>query len=294
MSLNSKGDTLRLRDDDDDDGTNDDDDDGERKFTQAEVNKMMAQHKRQMQTELKELKTKMGEESEAREELEDMLIEAAGGEEVVDYYMKHGELPPDDTKDDDDDDEGLVHYSDDAGIEGADSVESLIKGIQKRADTKVQSLEKKLEKEIEYREDLEQKRLEQDRDQLLADALVKNNVVDVKAGLKLFRENMEFDPEEESWKFKTDEGLYMDPGAGLAESLPDWLRKPMGGPGGSGARGSSPSVMQTQLQNKKKQLGELGKKAQSTGDARDIAEWQRLNREVKDLETSSQPPGRTT
>lgn len=294
MNLASSVDTLKLRFPDDDDAV--DDDDGDRKFTQAEVNKMMAQHKRQLQERLKELEDKFSEESSAREELEDMLIEAAGGEEVVDYYMEHGELPPDMQEGDEEDDGDAeydergrrIQYEDDeSGIEGAESVDALVRGIQKRADRRVQSLEKRLEQEIGYREQLEQRRLEQDRDQMLADALVKNNVVDVRAGLKLFRDNMEYDPDEQSWKFKTEEGLYMDPGSGLAESLPDWLRKPMGGPGGSGARGSTPSMSQTQLQNKKKNLGELEKKAHSSGDARDIAEWQRLNREVKELESTS-------
>jgi hypothetical protein len=282
--------------DDDNDG-GDNNDDG------AEITKLKAMIK-QLEGKVTKLTTSLESEQGDRKELEDLLIEAAGGEEVVNYYMEHGELPDDadyDDGDDDGDDDDNTFYDskgrivrlvdDDEGIQGASDVESLVAGIKDRANKRIGALEKKLQQEIDKREAEETKNLEQQRDSMLAEALVKNRCVDVSAGVKLLRDNMEYDPEETTWKYKTEEGLYMEPSAGVAEQLPDYLRESaLPGKGGSGSRGGQPGVAATDLEKKKEQLSALQQKATRSGDQRDVAAWQRLNREVKEIEQSQSNP----
>jgi len=269
------------------------DGDGGKTFTQEQLNHLLAEHKRGLQSKLDGLEKRLG-------DYEDMLIEAAGGEEAVNHFMETGELPE---GEEGDDDGGGEYYTDERGqpidlsqlspeeagalgIEGATDVSALVRGIQQRHSRELNAIKTRLDKEIQRREEVEQRNLESQRDQLLADALVKNNVIDVSAGLKLFRENMELDPDEGKWRFKTKDGLYMDPDTGIAETLPDYLRKPMTG-GGSGARGSAPaSVVASQLARKKEELKNLQDQATRSGNQQDIARWQSSRREVAELETS--------
>jgi len=260
---------------------------GSKTFTQDELNKILAEHKRGLQKELQDLKTRLDGETKSRGELEDMLIEAAGGEEAVDRFMQTGELDADGDRSRnvnvDDDEEGGIP------IEGAESIQALVNGINKRHRAEMDAIRKRLDKEIETRENLETTRLEQDRDAMLADALVKNDVVDVGAGVKLFRDSMEYDEDLTKWRFKSKDGLYLDPDAGIAESLPDWMRKPMTGTGGSGSRGSSPGVTASQLTRKQAELAELEKKAKATGNQNDIMVYQKTSREVKELTAAANP-----
>lgn len=272
----------------------DDDDDNNETFTRAQVDSIVKKAVKELNGQLRELTQKVEESDTGRKEMEDLLIQAAGGEDAIEHFMETGQLPDDDggdyDEDDDDDSGGQVFVDEDGnqfGIVGADDMESYVKGLNTRHQRQMEAINRKLEKEIAERQELEKGRLHDERDRLLSDALIKNDVVDVKAGLKLFRDSMEYDEDERAWKFKSDEGLYMEPTSGLAEALPDFLRKTMTGPGGSGSRGSSPGVVQGQLQNKKKELADLASRAKSSGDARDIGQWQKLNREVKELEAES-------
>jgi hypothetical protein len=240
-----------------------------------------------MQKDLQDLKSRLDQESKSRGELEDMLIEAAGGEEAVERFMQTGELDDDGTGN-----EGVNIDSDEDGgipIEGAESVQALVNGITKRHRAEMDAIRKRLDREIETRENLEKTRLEQDRDAMLADALVKNDVVDVGAGVKLFRDSMEYDGDLSKWRFKSKDGLYLDPDAGIAETLPDWMRKPMTGGGGSGSRGSSPGVAASTLTRKQAELGELEKRAKQTGNQNDIMSYQKATREIKELQTAANP-----
>jgi len=261
--------------------------DSNKTFTQDDLNRILAEHKRSMQKELQDLKSRLDQESKSRGDMEDMLIEAAGGEEAVERFMETGELDNDGGYDEsvniDGDDEGGIP------IEGAESVQALVNGITKRHRAEMEAIRKRLDKEIETRENLETVRLEQDRDAMLADALVKNNVVDVGAGVKLFRDSMEYDEDLSKWRYKSKDGLYLDPDAGIAESLPDWMRKPMTGSGGSGSRGSSPGVAASMLTRKQSELAELEKKAKSSGNQNDIMSYQKASREVKELTQAANP-----
>lgn len=265
---------------------------GERTFTQKQLNDILAGHKRELRKEL-DLYRKENEELKQRlSDHEDSLLEVVGGPERVQEFIDSGGLEGA-FEDGDGDEDG--YYGDDGEVVdggvhpvNAESVQTLIRGMNKRHQAMLASLNKRLEQEIKVREDLERKGLERERDRALTEALVKNNVVDVNAGVKLLRDQMEYDPDKEAWLFKTKDGLFMQPDEGVADSLPDFLRRPMGGPGGSGSRGANGNVnkVQSELTRKQEELKGLEAKAQRTGNSEDIAKFQRANREIKDLQSS--------
>jgi hypothetical protein len=263
-------------------------------FTKEQVQQMLEDQSKKFEAKLTQFNGLLEQEQKARHDLEDVLIEAAGGEEAVKHFMDTGELPEGEGDEGEGEEgEGGYYVLDEndpslEGIQGAENLEQLIRGMQKRHTRELDAVQRKLEATEEKREALELKRRENKRDQLLSDALVKNDVIDVNAGLKLLRENMEYDGDEDTWRYKTKEGMFMETDAGVAEELPDWLRKPMGGTGGSGARGTGTRVGASRLDALRKEVAVAEKKAQGTGASLDISTWQAKNRELQEAQQNAQ------
>jgi hypothetical protein len=234
-------------------------------FSQEDVNRMMAEHKRTLQAENVALKDQVTGLSTQWEEFQSMLQEVAGETGTSTSDNDYSSL------------EGEDH--DDAS--GDDEVTKRLQWLQKKHQQELDALRSTVEQEKKLRQDAEERRLITERDSALQEALAANDVVSMEGGMKFFRDNLEYDKDGSQWRYRAKDGLTFNIKDGIAEELPDWLKKPSSAKGGSGS--------QAALINEIDALGNTVKAAQDraahSGDPNDIAVYQRAKRELADLQT---------
>lgn len=233
----------------------------EKTFTQDQLNSILADHKRTLQSENAGLKDQIGTLSKQWEEFQTMLTSMVGEEEG-----DEGEDGAD----------PLVAGADD------DEINKRLAWLQKKHEQELSALRGTVENEKKLRMDAEERRKLTERDSQLADALLKNDVVSLEGGMKYFRDNLYHDETSSKWKYRAKDGLTFDIDEGIREELPPWLRKPSTTSGGSG----SASAISSALEMKSAEVAEAQKRANQTGSPTDIAVYQRKKREHSDLQSA--------
>lgn len=159
--------------------------------------------------------------------------------------------------------------------------------LSKRHEREQQTLQAQLQ---QYKVDLEiekRKRLETQRDKELSDALSMSQCIDMKAGHRYFLPDIEYDPEEERWMFRTASGNLVSISDGVAEAIPAYLRPATVNSGGSGSTRGSPqkAARQRNLEAEKKKLQELHETAKKSGRQQDLVDYKKQKAQVAKLES---------
>lgn len=245
-----------------------------RLFSQEDVNRIMAEHKRSLQAENVVLKDQLGtlvkgQEAMQRqwEELQSAISEVAG----------------DDAADLDADDDGAGR-----GADTDSEINKRLAWLQKKHQQELDSLRAVVEQERKLRTDAEQRRLLTERDSALQEALAANDVVSLEGGMKFFRDNLYYDEDAVRWKYKAKDGLTFDVKDGIAEELPDWLKKPSTSKGGSGSQ----AALVNAIDGKAGEIKAAQERAARTGDPNDIAVYQRKKRELSELQAQAGAGGK--
>lgn len=226
-------------------------------FSQEDVNRMMADHKRTLQSENAGLKDQITGLSDQWKEFQSLLSEVAGEEG----------------------DEGADFTSGDDGEADDDEVTKRLAWLQKKHQGEIDTLRGAFEQEKRLRIEADDRRLITERDSALQEALAANDVVSLEGGMKYFRDSLFYDEDGTKWKYKTKDGLTFDIKEGIQEELPDWLKKPSSTKGGSG----SASALINDIDGKVDALKSAMERAQTSGDPNDVAVYQKMKRELEDL-----------
>lgn len=192
--------------------------------SQEQLNRMMADNRRQLTKQNQELQEKLGEVLEQNKELSVRVDELS-------------------TK---------IDPPEPVAVEDQDKPEYLrgeIERLETQHKQQIDDLKTELVSEKTAREEAEYRRLETERDRQLTDALQAAGCIDLEAGRRIFLPQVERDGDAEGWTYKTKVGEFTSITDGIAEELPDYLKPPVMPGGGSGSRTGSPS--------KKKRQGEL-------------------------------------
>lgn len=160
--------------------------------------------------------------------------------------------------------------------------------ILQRQLAKMSKQMEEMQKVIEQREtaasDERELRLASQRDSLLQNALTEAGVLPnaMDAALKLFRDNVAYDDENDAFWFIEDKtGVKLQINEGIKDNMPDYLKASQIQRGGSGGRGSQSTAL---LEQAKKNLSELHDKARRSGAEADIAAYHTAKKKVLDLE----------
>ena len=256
-----------------------DGEDDKKFFTQEDVNRFMAEHKKTIQQEnaqlkkdLEEYKKELGEMKKWKDEMDELLEEASE------------ELDDDEDEDEDEDESD----EDDAVIaKGTEETKKAVEYINRKWEKRMKTIEKKLEESESHGKDVEQKRRNSERDNVLTVALQKAKAVDIAAGLKIFRENMVYDEEDGRWLFKIGDGPDLTPEEGVMEHIPAFLKISDAKPG-SGALDMKGSQLASHIEDLKKRVDAADIKAKKTNDSGDIRLFQRAKAELKEAESKIQ------
>lgn len=145
-----------------------------------------------------------------------------------------------------------------------------------------------MQKVIEQREEAaaeeRELRLGSQRDSLLQGALTEAGVLPnaMDAALKLFRDNIAFDEENETFWFIEDKtGVKLPINEGIKDNMPDYFKASQIQRGGSGGRGSQANAL---LEQAKTNLTQLHTQARKSGSESDIAAYHAAKKKVLDLE----------
>lgn len=229
----------------------------EKTFNQDQLNGILADHKRTLQAENAALKEQIGQLSTQWSEFQAMLSNMVGEEEGSENEEEVS-----------------------SSAEGEDEVNKRLAWLQKKHEQEIAALRGTVEQEKKLRLDAEERRKLTERDSVLADALVSNDVVSLEGGMKYFRDNLYYDDTTGKWKYRAKDGLTFDVGEGIREEMPSWLKKPSNVGGGSG----SASALSNAMEAKSSEVTEAQKRAAQTGSPTDIANYQRKKRELGDLQ----------
>ena len=135
-------------------------------------------------------------------------------------------------------------------------------------------------------EDEREMRLASQRDSLLQQALQENGVLPtaMDAALKLFRENVAYDEEQDEFYFVEDKtGVKLPISEGIKDNMPDYLKIPSVKHGGSGGRGSQTTAM---LEQARGTLSKLEAQAKKSGSEQDIAAYHAAKKKLIEVEAS--------
>ncbi len=249
----------------------------EKTFSQDDVNRMMADNKRGLQSQVDGLKTQLKGFHTEREQFEKSVLDAAAA----------AGIDPDDF-----DDDGTYHGTvpDNTPAPGSGSpnppeiqkiVDNLNDRWTRKMDVKVGAVTKELEQERVIRIKAEEKAKQKELDVILSTALSKADVVDLEGGRRYFMPQMIWDDDTERWLYLGKDGIKVEIPKGIEDELPSWLKKSYVG-GGAGSRSSSGSSSGksnvVDLQNRVKELEE---KARKTGIAADIQAFSMAARELR-------------
>jgi hypothetical protein len=148
----------------------------------------------------------------------------------------------------------------------------------------IKELSEIAKKEQALREQTERQATIAERNSILADALNRANCIDIKAGTRLFADNVI--RHNGRWMYKPDgardEEDYLPLEKGLAKEIPAYMIKASGTSGGAGSNGSAPSIAakRTELEENVRLWAE---KASGSRNERDIAMYQKSKRELAEF-----------
>lgn len=225
-----------------------------RVFTQEEVNRMLADHKRSLKTDLDKMKAEREADRQAMEELRLKLTPA---EPVIEPTDVKGQI------------ELLTN-----------------KTAREKAELQSQITQLKKEKDEERLS-----RLKTERDRELTEALNTNDCIDIVAGRAIFESKCKYDEEDSRWWFITKNDNLVSILDGITEEIPTYLRKAK--IAGSGSGSSSGNIKQQEKKKKleleQQALATLATKAQRSGQVQDRIAWIQKKREVDALRKELQP-----
>lgn len=230
-------------------------------FTQEQVNQMMASHKKGLQAAAVSNDKKIAELTSQLSDMKDLISK---------YAPKDPELKnPDDDPD--------------AKLTDIELADKRLEYERKKNKAALEASEKKALEITKKLEETEQRRLSAEKDRFLDEALVKARCLDNKMGKRMFREQMEYDPESNEWYFMSLEGVRMTPEEGIENDLPDYLRRAQSK---TGSGGKSPkAVLESALTKQKDEVQDLKSRAQKSGNDTDLARLLQGERKLRQLES---------
>jgi hypothetical protein len=164
-----------------------------------------------------------------------------------------------------------------------DEVAKLRRELQKQA-KQMDEMQKIITQREESAQDEREMRLASQRDTLLQHALTVAGVLPnaMDAALKLFRDNVAYDEDNDTFWFVEDKtGVKLQIEEGIKDNMPDYLKQSKTPAGGSGARGSQATAL---IEQAKGNLRDLHTKAQKSGNESDIAAYHSAKKKLLDLE----------
>jgi len=138
--------------------------------------------------------------------------------------------------------------------------------LTKKFEKQVAELEKKLDTEKNARLKAEDQQRLAERNRLLNEALSEAHCKDMKAGLRYFLPQIEWDENEKHWYFRTTSDNVVEIKEGVNEEMPDYW-KPASIAGSGNGSGGSPrlAAKRTELDKAKKELEEATAKVKRSG-----------------------------
>lgn len=251
----------------------------EKKFTQADLNRLLADNKRGLQSEVESLKGQLKTSTTEREAFESSVLNA----------VRDAGIDPDDF-----DDDGTYHgpaldprpTGGSGGSPNPPEIQKIVDNINQRwerkLDMKVSALTKELTTEKTARLAAEDRARKKELDVQLAGALTDADVIDVEAGRRYFMPQMVWDEDAETWLFEGKDGVRVDIVKGIEDELPPFLKK-SAAQGGAGSRGSSggSSGGKPRLVDLQQKVSDADKQARKSNAAADVYAHQIALRELR-------------
>ncbi len=212
----------------------------EAKFTQADVDRMIADRVKAKNRELKEKERAAEKLRKDFEELKAKLENPPGGG------------APDPTK--------------------LGEIEILERKYQRQID----ELKEKFSQSDKERENEKARRMQTEKDKELGDALTAVQCQDLVMGRRYFNPQIEWDTVEDRWMYRTKSGGLVSILDGVTDELPASLKPPAMAGGGSGSGGAPPKRLakKAELEAAKVKLTQMEKAArESRGNAGLVAQW---------------------
>jgi hypothetical protein len=267
----------RTAEDDTDDDASDDDDDN-KTFTQADLNRIMANERRTFEKKLRGLEVKLENQGSQFAELMGALEEYVGDEaQGGDADEEDEDAPP--ARERVPSSVDRREPTDDRDAPGESPDVRTLKSRIKRMEREQEQMRETLQQEREAREQSEMMRLETERDASLVKELQAAKCVSVEGGLRHFREMLRYNPEKERWYFiEPDTGAPLEIKEGVSEYMPDYLKESPMKRGGSGGRGSSPAA--AALAQKQSEVARLKDQAEKSPTNTNIQAYRNAQRSL--------------
>jgi hypothetical protein len=231
----------------------------EKTFTQDQINKMLAEHKRGLKNELETLKNTLSDKDSTIQELQaaQEQINATLAELSKAAAEKGAKVNIDTNKPLQD----IVREM----AEKVTGYEGTIKELKGEFGKRIEDLESNLEKESSLRQIAEEEALVSERDMVLQRALAKSGCIDMEVGLKLFEDCCEIDDETGEWWVVNDKtGEEWPLLEGVGKMLPNYLKRPVTDQGGAGSRGSG--MPMSEIERSKSRVSEIDGEMKSLQD----------------------------
>lgn len=242
----------------------------EPKYTEAELQKRIAESQQRwrkgLQRDLREKDKQVAELSAKLEETQKLIDELEAAKKAT---QKTGEG--------------------DDGSGRDKELEGRLELLERKHARQLEDLQKKVAEAEQARAKAEEKAKLTKRDTLLAQALSDAKCVDQKAGYRYFLPDVVWDADEEEWRIETPEGNLVSFAEGVKDLLPDYLKPASTQVGGSGSKTGSPARRQkmNELETAKKVLEECAKEVKARPqDNNALNKWSRQRRIVQSLETA--------
>lgn len=202
-------------------------------FSQEDVNRFLADHKRNLKEQLTKYENDLKAKDQTLEELQASQMEILNTLKTLGGGGDDGKSKP------------IINTDPNRDLK--DIIKDTVGTIQKLAEAnetfeeKLGELQSGFEAEQAMREIAEEEALISERDSMLQRALLKNNCLDIKNALKLFEDMVEIDTDTGQWFIVDDENnTEYSLAEGVAKLLPDYMKKPLTQRSGSGS--GSPSL----------------------------------------------------
>lgn len=273
------------------------------KFTQEDVNRMLADHKRALKKENEELSRKFEATSTEVQQLKQVLEAAAR-----DAGMKLGENGFEDEEDSRDSRGGsdlsdmLNELTPPKGVSrelwmqvqgikhGYGKQINELSGTIENQSKQLQELLEANKREMELRQQADNAAKEATKINLLQSALARANCTDIEGGRRYLKDQVVWHQGE--WKFKPqgwrDDDDYISVEKGVAKELPPYLVKSAINNGGAGSNGSSGGNA-ARLSELEANTAALETRARSTRNDRDLAQYMKAKRELLEYKKNYNP-----
>ena len=267
---------------------------GEGTFSQADVNRLIAEERRRNEEKYTALDGKYSKLESEHNTIKEILEDAAREVEESEAATRKGADSTGDPLLDEFEQTLIVP----PGVKDPDTYrriqrtmflqrrhsDSLLNTVQEQS-KQIDKLTGLVEEERTARKTAEQAQIDYGARSRLMDALNKNRCIDLDVGVKIFREQVEYDAATRDYKFKRKDGTVVSILDGITEEIPAYLVQSATDGGGSGATGGRQVVTDQQLQGLRTKLEAAHLQAKKTGNMRDVQIVQRLEREIKQAES---------